>query len=118
MAARACAWAGPELAGGALHTGADLPPTRAQSAGKSSVIEAIVGMEFLPRGSGICTRRPLVLQMMQCPEKDGETGSFLHKKGKVYDVSKTAGARPRCGRERDGSPASPRPAPRLRARGD
>ena len=79
MATRSCAWAGPELADGALHAGSDALPTRAQSAGKLSVIEAIVGMEFLPRGSGICTRRPLVLQMMQCPEKDGETGSFRHK---------------------------------------
>lgn len=34
-----------------------------QSAGKSSVLETIVGRDFLPRGSGICTRRPLVLQL-------------------------------------------------------
>jgi hypothetical protein len=31
-----------------------------QSAGKSSVLEAVVGRDFLPRSSGICTRRPLV----------------------------------------------------------
>jgi vacuolar protein sorting-associated protein 1 len=31
-----------------------------QSSGKSSVLENIVGRDFLPRGSGICTRRPLV----------------------------------------------------------
>ena len=30
-----------------------------QSAGKSSVLESFVGMDFLPRGSGIVTRRPL-----------------------------------------------------------
>jgi vacuolar protein sorting-associated protein 1 len=35
-----------------------------QSAGKSSVLEAIVGKDFLPRGAGICTRRPLVLQLI------------------------------------------------------
>jgi dynamin 1-like protein len=32
-----------------------------QSSGKSSVLEAIVGEDFLPRGAGIVTRRPLVL---------------------------------------------------------
>uniref|UniRef100_A0A665W8V1 Dynamin 1b n=1 Tax=Echeneis naucrates TaxID=173247 RepID=A0A665W8V1_ECHNA len=31
-----------------------------QSAGKSSVLENFVGKDFLPRGSGIVTRRPLV----------------------------------------------------------
>jgi hypothetical protein len=31
-----------------------------QSAGKSSVVEAIVGRDILPRSAGICTRRPLV----------------------------------------------------------
>lgn len=31
-----------------------------QSSGKSSVLENIVGRDFLPRGSGIVTRRPLV----------------------------------------------------------
>ncbi|XP_076933824.1 phragmoplastin DRP1E-like isoform X2 [Bidens hawaiensis] len=34
-----------------------------QSSGKSSVLESIVGRDFLPRGSGIVTRRPLVLQL-------------------------------------------------------
>ena len=31
----------------------------AQSSGKSSVLENIVGREFFPRSNGICTRRPL-----------------------------------------------------------
>ena len=35
----------------------------AQSCGKSSVLENIVGKDFLPRGSGIVTRRPLILQV-------------------------------------------------------
>lgn len=35
-----------------------------QSSGKSSVLETIVGRDFLPRGSGIVTRRPLVLQLI------------------------------------------------------
>lgn len=36
-----------------------------QSSGKSSVLENIVGRDFLPRGSGIVTRCPLVLQLVQ-----------------------------------------------------
>uniref|UniRef100_A0A674IYG1 Dynamin-type G domain-containing protein n=1 Tax=Terrapene triunguis TaxID=2587831 RepID=A0A674IYG1_9SAUR len=39
----------------------------AQSSGKSSVLESIVGRDFLPRGSGIVTRRPLVLQLVNVP---------------------------------------------------
>jgi GTPase SAR1 family protein len=34
-----------------------------QSTGKSSVLESIVGRDFLPRGSGIVTRCPLVLNL-------------------------------------------------------
>jgi dynamin 1-like protein len=41
-----------------------------QSAGKSSVLENIVGRDFLPRGSGIVTRRPLVLQLIYLPWSD------------------------------------------------
>uniref|UniRef100_A0A8C7V7A9 Si:dkey-32e23.4 n=1 Tax=Oncorhynchus mykiss TaxID=8022 RepID=A0A8C7V7A9_ONCMY len=35
-----------------------------QSSGKSSVLESLVGRDFLPRGLGIVTRRPLVLQLV------------------------------------------------------
>lgn len=35
-----------------------------QSSGKSSVLECLVGKDFLPRGSGIITRRPLILQLV------------------------------------------------------
>lgn len=58
-----------------------------QSSGKSSVLEALVGRDFLPRGSDICTRRPLVLQLLQT--KTGEEyGEFLHLPGKkFYDFS-------------------------------
>ncbi|TVY87943.1 Dynamin-related protein [Lachnellula willkommii] len=38
-----------------------------QSSGKSSVLENIVGRDFLPRGSGIVTRRPLILQLINVP---------------------------------------------------
>ncbi|KAL3621007.1 Dynamin-related protein 3A [Castilleja foliolosa] len=59
-----------------------------QSSGKSSVLEALVGRDFLPRGSDICTRRPLVLQLVQTERKaDGteeEWGEFLHLEGKKF----------------------------------
>ena len=73
----------------------------AQSTGKSSVLESIVGRDFLPRGSGIVTRCPLVLQLRRI-KKDGddednemirerdpyavkeEYGEFLHKKGEIF----------------------------------
>ncbi|KAI1104143.1 Dynamin central region-domain-containing protein [Jackrogersella minutella] len=43
-----------------------------QSAGKSSVLENIVGRDFLPRGSGIVTRRPLILQLINVEEDTSE----------------------------------------------
>ncbi|KAI3439247.1 uncharacterized protein J3R85_004970 [Psidium guajava] len=63
-----------------------------QSSGKSSVLESLVGRDFLPRGNEICTRRPLVLQLLQTKRKpDGaeeEYGEFLHLPGKrFYDFS-------------------------------
>ncbi|RMJ12108.1 Vacuolar protein sorting-associated protein 1 [Fusarium kuroshium] len=78
-----------------------------QSSGKSSVLENIVGRDFLPRGSGIVTRRPLVLQLINRPAQSNgvkadeidtsndkaanadEWGEFLHVPGqKFYDFSK------------------------------
>ncbi|XP_060179425.1 dynamin-related protein 3A-like isoform X2 [Lycium barbarum] len=67
-----------------------------QSSGKSSVLEALVGRDFLPRGSGICTRRPLILQLEKCPKGIGdnndEWGEFGHLAGhlpakRFYDFS-------------------------------
>ncbi|XP_038858643.1 dynamin-2-like isoform X3 [Salvelinus namaycush] len=52
-----------------------------QSAGKSSVLENFVGRDFLPRGSGIVTRRPLVLQLISASTEYAE---FLHCKGKMF----------------------------------
>ncbi|XP_041032953.1 dynamin-3 isoform X10 [Carcharodon carcharias] len=52
-----------------------------QSAGKSSVLENFVGRDFLPRGSGIVTRRPLVLQLINAKTEHAE---FLHCKGKKF----------------------------------
>eukprot|EP00123_Amoebidium_parasiticum_P012118 comp21132_c0_seq2/m.28575 comp21132_c0_seq2/g.28575 ORF comp21132_c0_seq2/g.28575 comp21132_c0_seq2/m.28575 type:complete len:709 (-) comp21132_c0_seq2:634-2760(-) len=66
-----------------------------QSSGKSSVLETLVGRDFLPRGTGIVTRRPLVLQMVYVPARPNardaptEWGEFLHKPGeKFYDFDK------------------------------
>lgn len=80
-----------------------------QSSGKSSVLENIVGRDFLPRGSGIVTRRPLVLQLINRPASgqtngvvsdelvnttdkaanQDEWGEFLHIPGqKFYDFNK------------------------------
>ena len=52
-----------------------------QSAGKSSVMEAIVGKDFLPRGTGMVTRCPLVLQLIQIegdnsPHRNAEEGEY------------------------------------------
>ncbi|CAJ0607899.1 unnamed protein product [Cylicocyclus nassatus] len=52
-----------------------------QSAGKSSVLENFVGRDFLPRGSGIVTRRPLILQLIH---DRNEYAEFLHKKGNYF----------------------------------
>lgn len=86
-----------------------------QSSGKSSVLENIVGRDFLPRGTGIVTRRPLVLQLIHRPAtsvpkangvasptsggtnnkgspnetNEDEWGEFLHLPGeKFYDFNK------------------------------
>ena len=54
-----------------------------QSAGKSSVLEGFVGKDFLPRGSDIVTRRPLVLQLLQNEE---EFATFLHAGDRKFVV--------------------------------
>ena len=81
-----------------LGTGAasiDLPQVAvvgSQSSGKSSVLEALVGRDFLPRGQDICTRRPLVLQLVQTVRREhaerggdvAEWGEFLHLPGRRF----------------------------------
>ncbi|XP_073993758.1 dynamin-1 shibire isoform X4 [Rhodnius prolixus] len=67
-----------------VHMQLDLPQIAVvggQSAGKSSVLENFVGRDFLPRGSGIVTRRPLILQLINSTTEYGE---FLHCKGKKF----------------------------------
>ncbi|CAA0838924.1 Dynamin-related protein 1A [Striga hermonthica] len=69
---RACTALGDHGEESALPTLWDALPSIAvvggQSSGKSSVLESIVGKDFLPRGSGIVTRRPLVLQLHRIDE--------------------------------------------------
>ena len=51
-----------------------------QSSGKSSVLESIVGLDFLPRGDGVVTRRPLELRL--CHINSGEPWAiFEERKG-------------------------------------
>lgn len=47
-----------------------------QSSGKSSVLEAIVGHEFLPKGSNMVTRRPIELTLVNTPGSKDEFGEF------------------------------------------
>eukprot|EP01026_Neomeris_dumetosa_P014813 TRINITY_DN1547_c0_g1_i3.p1 TRINITY_DN1547_c0_g1~~TRINITY_DN1547_c0_g1_i3.p1 ORF type:complete len:629 (-),score=120.26 TRINITY_DN1547_c0_g1_i3:174-2060(-) len=58
-----------------------------QSSGKSSVLEAVVGRDFLPRGSGIVTKRPLLLRLVRT-ENNGsqEYGVFQHDPNTKYTV--------------------------------
>ena len=61
-----------------------------QSSGKSSVLESIVGLDFLPRGEGLVTRRPLELRLNHQPEGTQPWAEFsIEKKGvKFTDFSK------------------------------
>ena len=71
--------------GGGSSSPVDLPQITvvgSQSSGKSSVLENVVGRDFLPRGTGIVTRRPLVLQLInRRPSKD------LKKANDLVDVN-------------------------------
>ena len=57
-----------------------------QSSGKSSVLEAVVGHEFLPKGSNMVTRRPIELTLINTPESTVEYGEFPQLGlGKIHD---------------------------------
>jgi len=71
-----------------------------QSSGKSSVLETIVGRDFLPRGSGIVTRRPLVLQL-------------IHTEGVSGNGPAASGSQSPPGASNYGRRPSPRPSPRA-----
>ena len=54
-----------------------------QSSGKSSVLESIVGLDFLPRGDGVVTRRPLELRL--CHIATGEPWAVFEEiKGEKF----------------------------------
>ena len=64
--------------GGGSQSPIDLPQITvvgSQSSGKSSVLENVVGRDFLPRGTGIVTRRPLVLQLINKRSTNSEKSS-------------------------------------------
>ncbi|XP_022152064.1 dynamin-related protein 1B isoform X1 [Momordica charantia] len=84
---RACTALGDHGEESALPTLWDSLPAIAvvggQSSGKSSVLESIVGKDFLPRGAGIVTRRPLVLQLHRIDDGK-EYGEFMHLPRKKF----------------------------------
>ncbi|KAF1744257.1 hypothetical protein MXB_817, partial [Myxobolus squamalis] len=55
-----------------------------QSSGKSSVLESIVEREFLPKGSGIVTRRPILIQLI-FDKNVKEYGEFMHIPKKKFE---------------------------------
>ena len=60
-----------------------------QSSGKSSVLESIVGKDFLPRGNQIVTRRPILITLVNTPQSQKDCAEFMHKPNeKYFDFSK------------------------------
>lgn len=60
-----------------------------QSSGKSSVLENIIGRDILPRGTGIVTRRPLILQLIHSKTEDHVVfNHFPEKKYTNFDEVK------------------------------
>lgn len=62
-----------------------------QSSGKSSVLESIIGLDCLPRGVGLVTRRPLELRLVHIHYNDSSEpwAEFEELKGqKFFDFSK------------------------------
>lgn len=54
-----------------------------QSSGKSTLLESIIGEEFLPKGIGIVTRRPTIIQLFHQKDQHEITAEFVHKKGNI-----------------------------------
>ena len=50
-------------------------------------MESIIGKEFLPKGTGIAPRRPIIIQLFYKEEATTMYAEFVHKKGiqkKIY----------------------------------
>lgn len=69
-----------------------------QSSGKSSVLESLVGRDILPRGTGIVTRRPLILQLVHIDPEDRRKTSEENGKGTGHRLL------PVCASDREGLP--------------
>ncbi|CAG9319617.1 unnamed protein product [Blepharisma stoltei] len=59
-----------------------------QSSGKSSVLESIVGLNFLPRSEGICTRCPLELRLVHTENETKPWAEFEGVQEKFTDFGK------------------------------
>mmetsp|Transcript_95934 Transcript_95934/g.240452 ORF Transcript_95934/g.240452 Transcript_95934/m.240452 type:complete len:818 (-) Transcript_95934:159-2612(-) len=60
-----------------------------QSSGKSSLIESIVGRDFLPRGGGVVTRRPLELRLVHLSTQEYKANDAWAVFEKVSDKKYT-----------------------------
>lgn len=60
-----------------------------QSSGKSSILETLVGKDFLPRGTGIVTRRPLVLQLINIAEDSPLIHNYNHQAQQPQSITTT-----------------------------
>lgn len=58
-----------------------------QSSGKSSVLESLVGRDLLPRGTGVVTRRPLILQLVHVEPGDAKKNDDGGKHQHPSDLS-------------------------------
>ncbi|KAJ3433384.1 dynamin-related protein dnm1 [Anaeramoeba flamelloides] len=63
-----------------------------KSSGKSSVLENLVGKDFLPGGNGIVTRKPLILQLSSVPHQNNQSITYAYfgnsKKERIHSLSK------------------------------
>ena len=48
------------------------------------MLESIIGEEFLPKGNGIVTRRPTIIQLFHNKEQGPMYAEFVHKKDHKY----------------------------------
>ena len=59
-----------------------------QSVGKSSVLESVIGRDFLPRGKGIVTRRPIEIHLTNTNKAEDkereEWAEFSEKRDQKY----------------------------------